>query len=351
MLTIGKEHILQINPNAEIVAHGQEINPQSFAIAKSDALIVGENADNIKFGNSFTEDKFIGRKFDYMLSNPPYGVSWKKEQEFIENEATNPNGRFFAGTPRVSDGSLLFLQHMISKMEPKGSRIAIVFNGSPLFTGDAGSGESEIRKWIIKNDMLEALVGMPDQLFYNTGISTYIWIVTNKKQAKRKGKVQLINAMSFFEKMRKSLGNKRNYITDKQIQDITQIYTDYQEGEYCKIFNNEDFGYTKVTVERPLRDEKGTIIKDNKGNPKPDSSLRDTESIPLTDSVDEYFKREVLPHVPDAWMDKNKDKVGYEIGFTKYFYKYQPLRPLKEITADILALEKETEGLLKEIVE
>jgi type I restriction enzyme M protein len=286
-----------------------------------------------------------------MLSNPPYGVSWKKEQEFIENEATNPNGRFFAGTPRVSDGSLLFLQHMISKMEPKGSRIAIVFNGSPLFTGDAGSGESEIRKWIIKNDMLEALVGMPDQLFYNTGISTYIWIVTNKKQAKRKGKVQLINAMSFFEKMRKSLGNKRNYITDKQIQDITQIYTDYQEGEYCKIFNNEDFGYTKVTVERPLRDEKGTIIKDNKGNPKPDSSLRDTESIPLTDSVDEYFKREVLPHVPDAWMDKNKDKVGYEIGFTKYFYKYQPLRPLKEITADILALEKETEGLLKEIVE
>jgi type I restriction enzyme M protein len=286
-----------------------------------------------------------------MLSNPPYGVSWKKEQEFIENEATNPNGRFFAGTPRVSDGSLLFLQHMISKMEPKRSRIAIVFNGSPLFTGDAGSGESEIRKWIIKNDMLEALVGMPDQLFYNTGISTYIWIVTNRKQAKRKGRVQLINAVSFFEKMRKSLGNKRNYITDKQIQDITQIYTDCQEGEYCKIFNNEDFGYTKVTVERPLRDEKGTIVKDNKGNPKPDSSLRDTESVPLTDSIDEYFKREVLPHASDAWMDRSKDKIGYEISFTKYFYKYQPLRPLKDITADMMALEKETEGLLKEIVE
>jgi type I restriction enzyme M protein len=279
-----------------------------------------------------------------MLSNPPYGVSWKKEQEFIENEATNPNGRFFAGTPRVSDGSLLFLQHMISKMEPKRSRIAIVFNGSPLFTGDAGSGESEIRKWIIKN-------GMPDQLFYNTGISTYIWIVTNRKQAKRKGRVQLINAVSFFEKMRKSLGNKRNYITDKQIQDITQIYTDCQEGEYCKIFNNEDFGYTKVTVERPLRDEKGTIVKDNKGNPKPDSSLRDTESVPLTDSIDEYFKREVLPHASDAWMDRSKDKIGYEISFTKYFYKYQPLRPLKDITADMMALEKETEGLLKEIVE
>jgi type I restriction enzyme M protein len=352
MLTIGKEHILQnINPNAEIVAHGQEINPQSYAIAKSDALIMGENADNIQFGNSFTEDKFIGRKFYYMLSNPPFGVSWKKEQELIENEATNPNGRFFAGTPRVSDGSLLFLQHMISKMEPTGSRIAIVFNGSPLFSGDAGSGESEIRKWIIEKDMLEAIVGMPDQLFYNTGISTYIFIVTNKKPAKRKGKVQLINAVGFYEKMRKSLGNKRNYITDKQIEDISRIYTEYQDGEYCKIFNKEDFGYTKVTVERPVRDEKGTIVKDNKGNPKPDSSLRDTESIPLTESIEEYFKREVLPHVPDAWMDRSKDKVGYEISFTKYFYKYQPLRPLKEITADILTLEKETEGLLKDILQ
>jgi type I restriction enzyme M protein len=352
MLTIGREYILQkINPNAEIVAHGQEINPQSYAIAKSDTLIMGENADNIQFGNSFTEDKFIGRNFDYMLSNPPFGVSWKKEQDFIENEATNPNGRFFAGTPRVNDGALLFLQHMISKMEPKGSRIAIVFNGSPLFTGDAGSGESEIRKWIMESDWLEAIVGMPDQLFYNTGISTYIWIVTNKKPAKRKGRVQLINAVGFFEKMRKSLGNKRNYITDKEIEEITRIYTEYQDGEYCKIFNNEDLGYTKVTVERPLRDEKGEIVKDNKGNPKADSSLRDTESIPLTDSIEEYFKREVLPHVPDAWMDRSKDKVGYEISFTKYFYKYQPLRPLKDITADILVLEKETEGLLKEIVE
>jgi type I restriction enzyme M protein len=286
-----------------------------------------------------------------MLSNPPFGVSWKKEQDFIENEATNPNGRFFAGTPRVNDGALLFLQHMISKMEPKGSRIAIVFNGSPLFTGDAGGGESEIRKWIIESDWLEAIVGMPDQLFYNTGISTYIWIVTNKKSAKRKGKVQLINAVGFFEKMRKSLGNKRNYITDKQIEEITRIYTEYQDGEYCKVFNNEDLGYTKVTVERPLRDEKRQIVKDNKGNPKADSSLRDTESIPLTENIEEYFKREVLPHVPDAWMDRSKDKVGYEISFTKYFYKYQPLRSLKDITADILALEKETEGLLKGIVE
>ena len=352
MLTIGKEHILQnINPKAEIVAHGQEINPQSYAIAKSDALIMGENADNIQFGNSFTEDKFHGRKFYYMLSNPPFGVSWKKEQGFIENEAQNPNGRFFAGTPRVSDGSLLFLQHMISKMEPSGSRVAIVFNGSPLFTGDAGGGESDIRKWIIEKDMLEAIIGMPDQLFFNTGISTYIWIVTNKKSSKRKGKVQLINAVGFFEKMRKSLGNKRNYITDKQIEDITRIYTGFQEGEFCKIFKNKDFGYTKVTIERPLRDKNGQVIKDNKGNPKPDSNLRDTESIPLTESIEEYFKREVLPHVADAWMDRSKDKVGYEISFTKYFFKYQPLRPLKEITADILTLEKQTEGLLKEIVE
>ncbi len=352
MLTIGKEHILRhINPHAEIVTYGQEINPQSYAIAKSDVLIMGENADNIQSGNSFTEDKFIGRKFDYMLSNPPFGVSWKKEQEFIENEATNPHGRFFAGTPRVNDGAILFLQHMISKMEPKGSRIAIVFNGSPLFTGDAGSGESNIRKWIIENDMLEAIIGMPDQLFYNTGISTYIWIVTNKKPAKRKCKVQLINAVNFFEKMRKSLGNKRNYITDRQIQEITSIYTKFEEGEYCRIFNNEYFGYTKVTIERPLRDDKGKIVKDNKGNPKPDAGLRDTKSIPLTEDIEEYFRREVLPHVPDAWMDRGKDKVGYEISFTRYFYKYQPLRPLKEITADILALEKETEGLLKQIVE
>jgi len=312
---------------------------------------MGENADNIQLGNSFTEDKFIGRKFDYMLSNPPMGVSWKKEQEFIENEAANPNGRFFAGTPRVNDGSFLFLQHMISKMEPKGSRIAIVFNGSPLFTGDAGSGESEIRKWIIENDRLEAIVALPGQLFFNTGISTYIWIVTNMKLGKRKGKVQLINGEEFYERMRKNLGNKRNLIADKQIEEITQIYSEFREAEYCKIFNKEYFGYTKVTVERPLRDEKGQVVKDNKGDPKPDSNLRDTESILLTESIEEYFKREVLPHVPDAWMDRSKDKVGYEISFAKYFYKYQPLRPLKDIAADILALEKETEGLLKEIIE
>jgi type I restriction enzyme M protein len=351
MLTIGKEHIIEnINPNAEIIAFGQELNPQAYAIAKSDALIMDEEADNIRFGNSFTEDKFVGKKFYYMLSNPPFGVSWKKEQDFIENEATNPHGRFFAGTPRVNDGAFLFLQHMISKMEPKGSRIAIIFNGSPLFTGDAGSGESNIRKWIIENDMLEAVIAMPNQLFYNTGISTYLWIVTNKKSARRKSKVQLINAVDAFDKMRKSLGNKRNYITDKQIQDITSIYEKFQEGEFCKVFPNKFFGYTKVTVERPLYNEDKTVVLDNKGNPKPDANLRDTESIPLTEDIEAYFKREVLPHVPGAWMDRSKDKVGYEVSFTKYFYKYQPLRPLREITADILKLEEETEGLLKEIL-
>ena len=351
MLTIAKEHVLaDINPKADIVSYGQELNPQSYAIAKSDALIMEEEADNIQMGNSFTEDRFIGKKFDFMLSNPPFGVSWKKEQEFIENEATNPHGRFTAGLPRSSDGALLFLQHMIHKMEPKGSRIAIVLNGSPLFTGDAGSGESNIRKWIIENDWLEAVIALPDQLFYNTGISTYVWFVTNRKTAHRKGKVQLINAVGFFEKMRKSLGNKRNRITDDQIATITKLYQDFEEGEFCKIYPNQFFGYTKVTVERPLKDESGKVELDAKGKPKPDPSLRDTESIPLGEDIEAYFRREVLPHVPDAWMDRAKDKVGYEISFTRYFYKHQMLRSLEEIKADILNLQSETEGLLREIM-
>lgn len=351
MLTIAKEHIQQhINSKVDVVMHGQELNEQTYAIAKSDVLIMGEEADNIKLGSSFSEDQYQGRKFDYMLSNPPFGVSWKKEQHFIENEANNPLGRFSAGLPRVSDGALLFLLHMISKMETKGSRIAIIHNGSPLFTGDAGSGESNIRKWIIENDWLEAIIALPTELFYNTGIATYIWIVSNKKPAHRKGKVQLVNAVDFFKKMRKSLGNKRNYITDEQIQQITDIYTSFENGEYCKIFDNEDFGYTKVTVERPEM-KKGKVVKDKQGNPKPDTSLRDYEKIPLKQDIDEYFAKEVLPHVPDAWMDREKDKIGYEINFTKYFYQYKPLRSLEVIKKDILALENETEGLLKEILD
>jgi type I restriction enzyme M protein len=311
---------------------------------------MGEDAENIRLGTSFSNDGFKGRKFNYMLSNPPFGVSWKKEQDFIKNEANDPYGRFHAGLPRINDGALLFLQHMISKMEPSGSRVAIIFNGSPLFTGDAGSGESNIRKWIIENDWLEAIVAMPTEMFFNTGIATYIFIVTNRKPKRRRGRVQLVSAGSFFKKMRKSLGNKRNYITDEQIQEITQIYTQFKDGEYCRIYDNEDFGYTKVTVERPLI-EKGIIQRDSKGNPKSDSKIRDYEKVPLKDDIDEYYDREVKPHVPDAWMDRSKDKIGYEINFTKYFYKYESLRSLDEIRAGILELESETEGLVKEILD
>jgi type I restriction enzyme M protein len=351
MLTIAKEHIQKhINSKVEVVMYGQELNEQTYAIAKSDVLIMGEEADNIKPDSSFSDDHFQGKKFDYMLSNPPFGVSWKKEQGFIKNESNNPLGRFAAGLPRISDGALLFLLHMISKMEDKGSRIAIIHNGSPLFTGDAGSGENNIRKWIIENDWLEAIIALPTELFYNTGIATYIWIVSNKKPQNRKGKVQLINAVGFAKKMRKSLGNKRNYITDDQIQQITDIYKSYQDGENCKIFGNADFGYTKVMVERPLV-ENGNIVKDKQGKPKPDTKLRDYEKIPLKQDIDEYFQKEVLPHISDAWMDRSKDKIGYEINFTKYFYKYKPLRPLADIKAEILALENETEGFLKEILD
>ena len=350
MLTIAKDHIQKnINPDIEIVMFGQELNEQTYAIAKSDVLIMGEDAENIKLGTSFSNDGFKGKKFDFMLSNPPFGVSWKKEREFINNESNDPYGRFQAGLPRVSDGALLFQLHMISKMEPSGSRYAIIHNGSPLFTGDAGSGESNIRKWIIGNDWLEAIIALPTELFYNTGIATYIFVVTNRKPKKHKGKVQLVNAVDFYTKMRKSLGNKRNYISEDQIKEITKIYTGFGEGEYCKIFDNEDFGYTKVTVDRPLV-ENDKVVYDKQGNPKPDTSLRDYEKIPLKDDIDEYFEREVKPHVPDAWMDRSKDKIGYEINFTKYFYKYTPLRSLKDIKKDILSLEKETEGLLKEIL-
>ncbi len=350
MLITAKEFIqTEINPDVEVVMFGQELNEQTYAIAKSDVLIMGENAENVRLGNSFTEDKFKGQRFSYMLSNPPFGVSWKKESAFIKKEANNPLGRFHAGTSRINDGALLFLQHMISKMESTGSRVAIIFNGSPLFTGDAGSGESNIRKWIIENDWLEAIIAMPTEMFYNTGIATYVWMVTNRKQAHRRGKVQLINAKDFYANMRKSLGNKRKYFTDEHIHDITKIYTGFADGKHSKIFENQDFGYTKVTVERPLS-ENGDVIRDKQGNPKPDTSLRDYEKIPLNQNVEKYVRNEVLPHVPDAWIDRSKDKVGYEISFTRYFYEYQPLRSLDEITADILALEAETDGLLGKIL-
>lgn len=344
MLTVAKEHIANnINPELDIIMYGQQLNEQTYAIAKSDFLMLGEDEKNIAQGNSFTSDKFKGKKFDFMLCNPPFGVSWKKEQKFIEDEANDPYGRFAAGLPRSSDGALLFLQHMISKIEPTCSRVAIIFNGSPLFTGDAGSGESNIRKWIIENDWLEAIVAMPTELFYNTGIATYIWIVTNNKPLKRRGKIQLINAISFYQNMKKSLGNKRKFISDNQIKDITEIYTRFEESKNCKIFDNDDFGYTKVIIEQPLDN-------DQSKSPKPDPSKRDYERIPLKEDIDEYFNREVKPHLPDAWMDRSKDKKGYEINFTKYFYEYKPLRSLDEINKNLLKLEEETEGLLKEIL-
>jgi len=351
MLITAKDYIhSEINADLEVVMYGQELNEQTYAIAKSDVLIMGENAENIRDKSSFSEDKFKGQQFSYMLSNPPFGVSWKKEQVFIENEANDPHGRFSAGTPRTSDGALLFLQHMISKMEAGGSRIAVIFNGSPLFTGDAGGGDSNIRKWIIENDWLEAIVVMPSEMFYNTGITTYIWIVTNRKPSHRKGKVQLINAVDFFTPMSKSLGNKRKYFTDDHIRDITKIYTDFTESNLSKILDNEDFGYTKVTVERPTYNSKGKVEKDKSGQPKPDVSLRSFEKIPLKVNIDTYFEQEIKPHVHDAWLERSKDKVGYEISITKYFYEYQPLRLMAKVKEDILKLESETEGLSENIL-
>lgn len=353
MLSVGDARIHEMNPNAHLELFGQEINPESYAICKSEMLIKGQNPTQIIFGNSFTKDGLEGKTFDYMLSNPPFGVEWKKEKKFItdEHEKQGFAGRFGAGLPRINDGSLLFLLHMISKMnnEKKGSRIGVIFNGSPLFNGSAGSGESNIRQWIIEKDYLEAIVALPDQLFYNTGISTYLWIVTNKKNKARKGKVQLIDASSFYKEMMRSLGNKRKFITKEQIEGITKEYCKFKESDFCKIFDNKDFGYNRITVERPERDEKGNIKK-RAGKPIADSSLRDYENIPLKEDINAYFKREVLPHVPDAWIDESKTKVGYEINFTKYFYKFKPLRSLADIRKDILALEEETDGLIAKAI-
>jgi len=449
MLSVSQEYLHEHNPDARLEAFGQDYNGQSYAISGSDMMIKGQNIDHIVFGDSFTEDGFPEEKFDYMLANPPFGVEWKPEQKFIEKEYEEKGfaGRFGAGTPRINDGSFLFLQHMISKMkkpEKGGTRLGIVFNGSPLFTGGAGSGESEIRRWIIENDWLEAIIAMPDQLFYNTGISTYIWIVSNRKESRRKGKVQLIDATSFFTKMRKSLGNKRNEIDDKHREEIVNIYAGFRQGKYCKIYPNTFFGYNRITVERPLkinfcvneerlervkatsqfmalaesrkrkdtkgaaveieagiklqnlileaiselsslgviknqndfahylddafikydlnlktllcnaiidalseRDETADIVVDSKGRPVSDSELRDSENVPLDERIDAYMKREVLPYVPDAWVDEEKTKVGYEISFNRYFYVYQQPRSVEEIQADLTAIEEEIASLLR----
>ena len=350
MLTIGKKWVQEnISNNVRFNLSGQELNPQTFSICKSDFLITGEDPNKIKLGSSLSFDQFEGKKFDYMITNPPFGVSWKSEQTFINEESKNPLGRFSVGTPRVSDGSLLFLQHLISKMKKEGSRIGIVFNGSPLFTGDSGSGESEIRKWIIENDWLECVVSLPDQLFFNTGISTYIWIVSNNKKPQRKGKVQLIDGSSFYKSMKKSLGSKRKFIDDEQRDELLKLYTDFKPSEFSKIYDNEFFGYTKVTIEQPLFKD-GKVVKDKSGNIKPDSKLRDKERIPLSEDIQEYYDREVKPHLPNSWMDREKDSVGYEINFTKYFYNYKPLRGLDEITKDLMELDNELEGLMNQIL-
>lgn len=349
MLSVAGEYLAEHNPEARLTVFGQELNPESYAICKADMLIKGQDVANIAIGNTLSEDGHAHKKFDYMLSNPPFGVEWKKVEKEIrkEHEQMGFNGRFGAGLPRVSDGSMLFLLHLISKMRPAnegGSRFGIVLNGSPLFTGGAGSGESEIRRYVLENDLVEAIIGLPTDMFYNTGISTYVWIISNRKPEIKKGKVQLIDASGMWQKMRRSLGSKRKEISEQQIDHVTRLFGEFVEAEVdgkpiSRIFENEDFGYASITVERPLRDESGNIVLGlkgkQKGKPLPDANLRDVENIPLTVNVNEYFKKEVLKHVPDAWIDHDKTKIGYEIPFNRHFYVFTPPRALSEIDTDL----------------
>lgn len=364
MLSIAGEWLEQHNPHARLTMFGQELNPESYAICKADMLIKGQDVANITFGNTLSDDGHPAKSFDYMLSNPPFGVDWKKVEKEVrrEHERDGFNGRFGPGLPRVSDGSMLFLLHLIAKMRPVsegGSRFAIVLNGSPLFTGGAGSGESEIRRYVLENDLLEAIIGLPTDMFYNTGISTYVWVVSNRKPVHRKGKVQLIDASGMWQKMRKSLGSKRKELSDDHITDVTRLFGAFEEAEadgrpISRIFRNSDFGYRTITVERPLRDEKGRIIVGErgkqKGKPQPDSALRDTENVPLSEDVEAYFKREVLPHATDAWIDHEKTKVGYEIPFNRHFYVFQPPRPLEEIDAELKAVVGRIQAMLGEVM-
>ena len=361
MLSIAGEYLAEHNPEARLTMSGQELNDESYAICKADMLIKGQNVGNIIPGNTLSEDGHPHTKFDYMLSNPPFGVEWKKVEKEVrkEYETQGYNGRFGPGLPRVSDGSMLFLLHLVSKMRPAkdgGSRFGIVLNGSPLFTGGAGSGESEIRRYVLENDLVEAIIGLPTDMFYNTGISTYVWILSNHKPEARKGKVQLIDASSFWQKMRKSLGSKRKELSDAHIAEITRLFGDFVEAEkdgapISRIFNNADFGYRAITVERPLKDANGLPVLGEKGKTKgklqADASLRDTENVPLFEDVEAYFKREVLPHAPDAWIDHDKTKVGYEIPFNRHFYVFQPPRELAEIDAEL----KQTTDRIKVMIE
>jgi type I restriction enzyme M protein len=391
MLSTADEYLKGHNPHARLVMNGQELNDESYAICKADMLIKGQDVSNIVAGNTLSDDGHPHKKFDYMLSNPPFGVEWKKVEKEVrrEHEQRGFEGRFGPGLPRVSDGSLLFLLHLISKMRPAvdgGSRFAIVLNGSPLFTGGAGSGESEIRRYVLENDLVEAIISLPSDMFYNTGISTYVWILSNRKPAHRRGKVQLIDASGFWQKMRKSLGSKRKEMSEEHIADVTKLFGGFiqaqiasvldasgkevetviiREGDAApaapeggrikfvplsRIFANADFGYCTITVERPSRDESGRIIVGErgkqKGKPQPDASLRDTENVPLGEEVETYFKREVLPHAPDAWIDHEKTRIGFEIPFNRHFYVFEPPRPLEEIDADL----KQVTGRILEMI-
>jgi type I restriction enzyme M protein len=360
MLSVSEEHLREQNSNIKLVGFGQELQAETYAICKADMLIKGENADFIKHGNTLSNDQFNNYTFDYIISNPPFGKDWKSDRKAVEKEhKLGAAGRFGMGLPSVSDGQMLFLQTAIAKMKDPnmgGSRVAIIHNGSPLFTGDAGSGPSEIRRYILEHDLLDAIIALPNDIFYNTGIATYLWVLSNKKPNLRKGKVQLINANELYEKMRKSLGKKNKEISNKQINEISRIYGDFLEGEYevdgntieSKIFDNEHFGFRKVTVERPLRDEQGNLIL-KKGKKQPDKDLRDTENIPLKEDIKEYMEREVLPYAPDAWIDKKKTKIGYEIPFTRFFYKYVPPRNSEEIFSEIKELEDKELQLMKEL--
>ena len=352
MLTASMEYAKKLNSSSRMLCYGQELNAQTYAICKADMLIKGEDSNNIRHGNTLSGDLFPGETFDYIIMNPPFGIEWKNEKTAVLKEAEKgSDGRFPAGTPAISDSQLLFLQNAVSKMKPDGSKIAIVHNGSALFKGDAGSGESEIRRYVIENDLLDCIIQLPNDMFYNTGIATYIWILSNKKPGHRVGKVQLINASEFYNKMRKNLGSKRNELSKEHIDNITKIYGDFVENEYSKIFENEYFGYRKVTVLQPELNDDGTPKKNKKGEYIPNKELTDTENIPLQETIEEYMNREVIPFAKYAYIDEAKTKIGYEISFTKYFYKYQEPRKTEDIMNEILELDKKLDGVLKELQE
>lgn len=352
MLTASMEYAKKLNSSSRMLCYGQELNAQTYAICKADMLIKGEDSNNIKHGNTLSGDLFPGETFDYIIMNPPFGIEWKNEKASVLKEAEKgSDGRFPAGTPAISDSQLLFLQNAVSKMKPEGSKIAIVHNGSALFKGDAGSGESEIRRYVIENDLLDCIIQLPNDMFYNTGIATYIWILSNKKPGHRVGKVQLINASEFYNKMRKNLGSKRNELSKEHIDNITKIYGDFVENEYSKIFENEYFGYRKVTVLQPELNNDGTPKKNKKGEYIPNKELTDTENIPLQETIEEYMNREVIPFAKYAYIDESKTKIGYEISFTKYFYKYQEPRKTEDIMNEILELDRKLDGVLKELQE